>query len=116
MKYVHYQVKSKEEKAKEPLAIGGNTTVADVYAYEPMPEELSAEEQKFILGAQANVWTEYMKDFNTPTNKSKLFVLICFVNLRLKFQNFHLYSSGFLLHIIMMPERIEFHISKGTCI
>lgn len=57
----HYQVKTKEEKAKEPLAIGGNTTVADVYAYEPMPEELSAEEQQYILGAQGNVWTEYMK-------------------------------------------------------
>lgn len=57
----HYQVKTKEEKANEPLAIGGNTTVADVYAYEPLPEELSAEEQQYILGAQANVWTEYMK-------------------------------------------------------
>lgn len=57
----HYQVKTKEEKAKEPLAIGGNTTVADVYAYEPMPEELSAEEQQYVLGAQGNVWTEYMK-------------------------------------------------------
>lgn len=57
----HYQVKTKEEKAKEPLAIGGNTTVADVYAYEPMPEELSADEQQYILGAQGNVWTEYMR-------------------------------------------------------
>jgi len=57
----HYQVKSKEDKAKEPLAIGGNTSVADVYAYNPMPEELSAEEQKYVLGAQGNVWTEYMK-------------------------------------------------------
>ncbi|MBJ6366914.1 beta-N-acetylhexosaminidase [Snuella sedimenti] len=53
----HYQ---SEDKANEPLAIGGKTTVADVYAYEPTPEELSAEEQKFILGAQGNVWTEYM--------------------------------------------------------
>lgn len=57
----HYQVKDKEGKAKEPLAIGGNTTVSDVYAYEPTPEELTEEESKYILGAQGNVWTEYMK-------------------------------------------------------
>ena len=54
----HYQT---EDKENEPLAIGGKTTVADVYAYEPMPEELTTEEQQYILGAQANVWTEYMK-------------------------------------------------------
>ncbi|WP_242202158.1 beta-N-acetylhexosaminidase [Aestuariivivens insulae] len=53
----HYQT---EDKANEPLAIGGKTTVADVYAYEPTPEELTEEESKYILGAQANVWTEYM--------------------------------------------------------
>ncbi len=57
----HYQVKDEEAKTKEPLAIGGNTTVSDVYAYEPTPEELTEEEAKYILGAQGNVWTEYMK-------------------------------------------------------
>lgn len=57
----HYQVKDKDAKAKEPIAIGGNTTVSDVYAYEPTPEELTKEESKYILGAQGNVWTEYMK-------------------------------------------------------
>ena len=45
----------------EPLAIGGFTTLQDVYDYEPIPEELSKENQKHVLGAQANVWTEYMK-------------------------------------------------------
>ncbi|TYA92334.1 beta-N-acetylhexosaminidase [Seonamhaeicola marinus] len=57
----HYQVKTKEAKAKEPLAIGGNVTVSDVYAYEPTPEELTEEESNYILGAQGNVWTEYIK-------------------------------------------------------
>jgi hexosaminidase len=32
-----------------------------VYAYEPVPPELSADEARQILGAQANVWTEYIK-------------------------------------------------------
>jgi hexosaminidase len=31
-----------------------------VYSYNPLPADLSAEEQKYIIGAQANVWTEYM--------------------------------------------------------
>ena len=44
----------------EPTVIGGLTTLADVYKYHPLPVELSAEEQSHILGAQANVWTEYI--------------------------------------------------------
>lgn len=47
-------------KETEPLAIGGNTTLEKVYSYNPLPPTLSAEEQKHILGAQANVWTEYI--------------------------------------------------------
>ena len=31
-------------------------------AYEPVPKELNEEQAKYILGAQANVWTEYMKN------------------------------------------------------
>ncbi|GAB4020552.1 glycoside hydrolase family 20 protein [Spirosoma koreense] len=48
--------------ATEPLAIGGYLPLDQVYAYEPMPAELSAAEQKYILGVQGNIWTEY-----TPT-------------------------------------------------
>lgn len=55
----HYQT---EDKGTEPLAIGGKTTVADVYAYEPTPKELTLEERQYILGAQGNVWTEYMNN------------------------------------------------------
>jgi hexosaminidase len=46
----------------EPLAIGGYTPIEKVYAYEPIPVALSKEEAKFIMGAQANVWTEYILD------------------------------------------------------
>ncbi|MFD2934534.1 glycoside hydrolase family 20 protein [Spirosoma flavum] len=48
--------------ATEPLAIGGYLPLDRVYAYEPMPAELSPAEQKYILGVQGNIWTEY-----TPT-------------------------------------------------
>lgn len=46
----------------EPKAFGGNITLKKVYHYEPIPEELSDMEAKHILGAQANIWTEYMPD------------------------------------------------------
>ncbi len=45
----------------EPLAIGGYLPLEKVYNYHPVPEELSEEEAKHILGAQGNVWTEYIK-------------------------------------------------------
>lgn len=44
----------------EPLAIGGFNTLKEVYHYEPIPVELSADEAKHVLGAQANLWTEYI--------------------------------------------------------
>lgn len=45
----------------EPLHIGGYVPLEKVYSYNPIPKELTADEAKYILGAQANVWTEYMK-------------------------------------------------------
>jgi len=45
----------------EPLAIGGLTTLERVYGFEPVPEELNATEARHVLGAQANLWTEYIK-------------------------------------------------------
>lgn len=51
----HYQAKS-----GEPKAIGGFTNLEKVYSYEPIPDALNEEEGKYILGAQANMWTEYI--------------------------------------------------------
>lgn len=55
----HYQSKN----ADEPLAIGGYTSLEKVYDFNPIPEGLSVDEEAFILGAQANLWTEYIPDF-----------------------------------------------------
>lgn len=52
----HYQADPKNE----PVAIGGYTTVEKVYSYNPIPAELNINEVSYILGAQANVWTEYI--------------------------------------------------------
>jgi hexosaminidase len=54
----HYQ----GDRNKEPLAIGGMLPLEKVYSYNPTPAALSVDEKKHILGAQANVWTEYMSD------------------------------------------------------
>lgn len=52
----HYQ----SDPALEPTAIGGLTTLEKVYSYEPVPDGLTPDQAKRILGAQGNVWTEYM--------------------------------------------------------
>lgn len=46
--------------ANEPKAIGGFLPIDKVYSYEPLPAELTLQEAAHILGAQANIWTEYM--------------------------------------------------------
>ncbi|NUQ10833.1 MAG: family 20 glycosylhydrolase [Gemmatimonadaceae bacterium] len=45
----------------EPLAIGGLIPIERVYSFEPVPDSLTVDEATHILGAQANVWTEYLK-------------------------------------------------------
>ncbi len=57
----HYQ--SKNTKA-EPFAIGGYNPLDSVYKYNPTPKELLPEEKKYIMGAQGNVWTEYITSFS----------------------------------------------------
>lgn len=54
-----YQV-DKEDQDKEPLAIGGFISVPKVYSFEPISENITAPRQKQFLGAQANLWTEYI--------------------------------------------------------
>lgn len=56
----HYQGNPRQE----PIAIGGFTPLEKVYQYDPIPTDLNAEERQYILGAQANVWTEYILNEN----------------------------------------------------
>lgn len=46
----------------EPLQIHGFTTLEKLYSYNPTPDELTEDEGKYIMGAQANVWSEYLPD------------------------------------------------------
>lgn len=45
----------------EPFGIGGYVPVELVYSFEPAPDILTKEQKQHILGAQANLWTEYIK-------------------------------------------------------
>jgi hexosaminidase len=48
------------DPSREPTNIGGFVPLARVYAYEPMPKELADDQRQYLLGAQANVWGEYI--------------------------------------------------------
>ena len=60
MYFDYYQTKHTDT---EPLAIGGYVPVETVYNYEPMHPSLTPEEQKHIIGVQANLWTEYVTSY-----------------------------------------------------
>lgn len=44
-----------------PVAFGGLVTLKKVYSFNPIPEKLQKENQKNIIGAQGNLWTEYVQ-------------------------------------------------------
>ncbi|EJW89943.1 beta-hexosaminidase precursor [gut metagenome] len=50
-----------EDPEEAPLAIGGYLPLDKVYSYNPLPGELTGEEQKYIIGVQANIWGEYIQ-------------------------------------------------------
>jgi hexosaminidase len=52
----HYQFQS----PTEPYAICCFSPVEKVYNYEPIPAELNETEAKYVIGTQANLWTEYI--------------------------------------------------------
>lgn len=60
--YLYFDYYQSKDTDTEPLAIGGYLPMERVYSYEPMPKALSPEEQKYIIGVQANLWTEYIPD------------------------------------------------------
>ncbi len=47
-------------RTDEPLSIGGYTSLAKTYSYNPTPAALTPDQQKFIIGVQANLWSEYI--------------------------------------------------------
>jgi hexosaminidase len=56
-----YVDKAQSSSADEPVNIGGVHSYGVIYAYDPIPAELAADQQKYIMGVQANLWTEYVE-------------------------------------------------------
>jgi len=57
-----------QSQNEDSVTIGGYNPIEKVYEYEPIPKEISVENVKYVLGAQANVWTEYMKNTRKAEN------------------------------------------------
>ena len=54
----------------EPLAWGGYTPLSKVYKFDPVVDEMTKEEAKYVLGGQANLWSEYI-----PTKKQSQYMI-----------------------------------------
>lgn len=51
-----------QTRNEDSVTIGGYNSLEAVYAYEPIPRQLDSASGRFILGAQANLWAEYLKN------------------------------------------------------
>jgi hexosaminidase len=53
---------NKQSNSKdEPTNIGGFSNYSIIYNYDPIPKDLTPEQQSHIIGVQGNVWTEYIR-------------------------------------------------------
>ena len=62
-KYCYFDYYQSTNHSTEPKAIGGFLPLSQVYSLEPVPAGLSESARPHIIGAQANLWTEYVPDF-----------------------------------------------------
>jgi hexosaminidase len=56
----YFDLYQSRDRAHEPAAAGGDLPLSKVYAFEPIPHGLDSASRHRIVGAQANLWTEYM--------------------------------------------------------
>ncbi|MEO7446359.1 MAG: family 20 glycosylhydrolase, partial [Ferruginibacter sp.] len=49
-----------QTRNEDSLTRGNYNPLEKVYAYNPLPASLATKDQKYILGAQGNVWAEYL--------------------------------------------------------
>jgi hexosaminidase len=62
--YMYLDHSQAKDTKTEPLSIGGFLPLDVVYNYNPKPAVLTPEQQKYIIGVQANTWTEYIPTEN----------------------------------------------------
>jgi len=59
--HTYFDQYQSRDRRWEPLSIGGFMPLDTVYAFEPVPPSLTADEARHVLGAQGQVWTEYLR-------------------------------------------------------
>ena len=58
--FCYFDYQQVEDTQFEPSRCGGFIPIEKVYSLDPAPDSLSITAREHILGAQANLWTEYM--------------------------------------------------------
>jgi hexosaminidase len=61
----HYQ----SDRSNETLSIGGYTPLDEVYEFNPIPDGMAEDLHAYVIGGQANLWTEYIKDYKGVEEK-----------------------------------------------
>src|SRR5690349_10659941 len=51
-----------QNEHEDSLTYGEYIPLENVYRYEPVPKELNEQDAKFVLGSQANLWSEYINN------------------------------------------------------
>jgi hexosaminidase len=111
----YYQV-GEEGQKKEPITGSKrHTSVEKVYSYEPTPAALIPEERKYILGAQGNVWTEYMPtwelvEYNVLPRMTALSEVVWSSKKNRDWKDFH----GRLQHIVHRYEALGYTYAKHS--
>lgn len=62
--HLYFDFYQTKDIQNEPFAIGGLCPVDRVYSFEPLSPDMTPEQRKLVLGAQSNLWTEYIKTFD----------------------------------------------------
>ncbi len=60
--HTYFDYYQSQDRTKEPHAIGGFLPLSKVYEYEPILPSFTPEQTKHVLGAQFQLWTEYIRD------------------------------------------------------
>ena len=111
----YYQVGEKEQKKEALTGSKRHTTVEKVYSYEPTPFVLNTEERKYILGAQGNVWTEYMPtwdlvEYNILPRMTALSEVVWSSKKNRNWEDFHMR----LQHIVKRYDALGYNYAKHS--
>ena len=98
----YYQSEPKEDKH---LAFGGMTRLDQVYAYNPVPDEMPKKYQHHVLGAQGQIWTEYIPTMDHVEYMG--FPRICALAEVLWLESIRKDYSGFLKRLKVHRDRLD---------